>query len=292
MVYMQTKACSFSTYFRICCLFLVIVAGIAQWSSIRGQFKSIYASINEANVYKVKYAENDRVLTTTTSTGTEISDQTTGGHEDENKNENKRTGMPLTNVNKRIYNRPQSDADRSQKLFLQKFRDNLILGKINRTDNTLMAQHTDDVKEISSFQYQREEHKYDEKRPRIVHVWSPYVIGNGTEATEANPFFPLNHAQNVTWESMYRAQQDYNRYNDDAPVHIYCAVLWTDVEKIQNHNPPLCKPGKYNHLVVMNRSTHTEYPSLKPPIHYPFLQDMFAGALNDLQVKDRNHDAG
>ena len=114
----------------------------------------------------------------------------------------------------------------------------------------------------------------------MVHVWSPYVVRHRTSADgggndDDNPFAPLDQAQNVTWESMYRAQQDFELHNDDgSSLTIYCAVLWMDVEIIQRHNPPLCRP---ENIIVLNRSTHTEYPNLSPPIHYPFLQDILQG---------------
>lgn len=103
---------------------------------------------------------------------------------------------------------------------------------------------------------------------RIAHVWSPYVVRDAN----GNPFAPLDQAQNVTWESMYRAQQDFKAHNDDQDtLEIFCAVLWMDVEIIQRHNPPLCRP---ENIVILNRSTSTEYPGLSPQIHYPFLQDI------------------
>jgi hypothetical protein len=111
------------------------------------------------------------------------------------------------------------------------------------------------------------EEKKESKSLRMVHVWSPYVVRTAND----NPFAPLDQAQNVTWESMYRAQQDYVMNSLDGSLQIYCAVLWIDVEIIQRHNPPLCRP---ENIIVLNRSTHTEYPNLSPPIHYPFLQDI------------------
>ena len=71
---------------------------------------------------------------------------------------------------------------------------------------------------------------------------------------------------------MYRAQQHFKANNDDQDtLEIFCAVLWMDVEIIQRHNPPLCRP---ENIVILNRSTSTEYPGLSPHIHFPFLQDI------------------
>jgi hypothetical protein len=106
---------------------------------------------------------------------------------------------------------------------------------------------------------------------KMVHVWSPYVVRVRSSKDKNNIFYPLDQAQNVTWESMYLAQQNFNR-NNEVHVTIYCAVLWMDVEILERHNPPLCQR---DNMIFLNRSTLTEYPDLVPPIHFPFLQDIF-----------------
>jgi hypothetical protein len=136
-------------------------------------------------------------------------------------------------------------------------------------------------KESLEVQQQQEKAEKESNKPlRMVHVWSPYVVrhrgktaDDGNDNDDDNPFAPLDQAQNVTWESMYRSQQDYilHSSHDGSSLTIYCAVLWMDVEILQRHNPPLCRP---EHILVLNRSTHTEYPNVSPPIHYPFLQDI------------------
>jgi hypothetical protein len=38
---------------------------------------------------------------------------------------------------------------------------------------------------------------------RIIHTWSPYVVPSNRNAS-SSIFAPLDQAQNITWESMYR----------------------------------------------------------------------------------------
>jgi hypothetical protein len=96
------------------------------------------------------------------------------------------------------------------------------------------------------------------------------------EVIDADPFAPLNQAQNLTWGSMFRAQKHYKKSmihnqkttDEGGEVKILCAILWMDVELLQK----LCGPEE---TIVLNRSTHTEYPNMSPLIHYPILQDTF-----------------
>jgi hypothetical protein len=107
---------------------------------------------------------------------------------------------------------------------------------------------------------------------RIVHVWSPYVVNVTTNAT-SSLFAPLNQAQNITWASLYRAQDFAKRHLDETylTVRIYCAILWFDVDILQSHEPPLCRP---DNTIVLKRSTATEFVRVTPKVHYPIVQDL------------------
>jgi hypothetical protein len=108
--------------------------------------------------------------------------------------------------------------------------------------------------------------------PKIVlsHVWSPFVVWQNKNIT-ADPYFPLDQAQNVTWGSIWRAKEYYQLQNPGRNLTIYCAILWIDIEVLQKHQPPLCQ---VENTVILERSSHTEYPELLPPIHYPFINDI------------------
>ncbi|KAG7348335.1 hypothetical protein IV203_017040 [Nitzschia inconspicua] len=112
----------------------------------------------------------------------------------------------------------------------------------------------------------------------LSHVWSPYVVWRKQDVPD-DPYFPLDQAQNVTWGSMWRAKQFYETQNPDRNLTIYCAVLWMDVEVLQKHQPPLCQE---ENTIVLDRSTHTEYPDLQPPIHYPFINDILLKAGDEM----------
>ncbi|KAL3922604.1 MAG: hypothetical protein SGILL_002114 [Bacillariaceae sp.] len=108
------------------------------------------------------------------------------------------------------------------------------------------------------------------KKIRFAHVWSPYVVWGKQNETE-DPFYPLDQAQNVTWASMWRAKEFYEERHPGGSINIYCAILWTDLEVLQRHEPPLCTK---DNTLVLERSTQTEYPHIQPAIHYPFVNDM------------------
>jgi hypothetical protein len=112
----------------------------------------------------------------------------------------------------------------------------------------------------------------------LSHVWSPYVVWRKQNETD-DPYYPLDQAQNVTWGSMWRAKQYYERENPGGNLTIYCAILWMDVEVLQNHQPPLCQE---DNTIILDRSTHTEYPDLEPPIHYPFINDILVKAGDEM----------
>jgi uncharacterized small protein (DUF1192 family) len=128
------------------------------------------------------------------------------------------------------------------------------------------------VEEDRKHKRKRKDPPDNDNPPKIVlsHVWSPHVVRQ-TENMLDNPYYPLDQAQNVTWGSMWRAKEYYQRQNPGRNLTIYCAVLWIDVEVLQKHQPPLCQK---ENTVVLERSSHTEYPDLSPPIHYPFINDI------------------
>jgi hypothetical protein len=107
-------------------------------------------------------------------------------------------------------------------------------------------------------------------RIRLTHVWSPYVVWRHQNDTN-DQFFPLDQAQNVTWGSMWRAKEFYETRYPSRTINIYCAILWMDVEILQQHQPPLCTQGN---TLILDRSTLTEYPYIRPKIHYPFVNDI------------------
>jgi hypothetical protein len=71
---------------------------------------------------------------------------------------------------------------------------------------------------------------------------------------------------------MWRAKEYFQRQNPGRNLTIYCAILWIDIEVLQRHQPPLCQ---VENTLILERSAHTEYPELFPPIHYPFINDIF-----------------
>jgi len=114
----------------------------------------------------------------------------------------------------------------------------------------------------------------DDKQPggrgrSLVHVFSPF------HDPSPSPFSPLNHEQ---WGALVSAQQAQDAYasyrlslQTEAAalfdsVIVVCAVVESDIDEIRDTLSPYC-----DHIIVLPRSTGTEYPGLKS---LPFLQDI------------------
>jgi hypothetical protein len=100
----------------------------------------------------------------------------------------------------------------------------------------------------------------ESKRMQLVHVFSPYAVDY------ANPFYPLDRTQNVTFESMKRA---WYAASPDLGVRMYCAVFPSDSHIV---------PDRLFETTYLNRSTFTEYPQLLPPKALPFVDDIIRSA--------------
>lgn len=104
-------------------------------------------------------------------------------------------------------------------------------------------------------------------RHRLVHVISPYVVEDADEAL----FYPLDLNQWATMESIRRAL----RYvpSDVMKVEVVCPISKSDLEALSKAGLPC------HRFVLLERSTRTEYPHLRPKRDLPFISDLIEAAM-------------
>ena len=123
---------------------------------------------------------------------------------------------------------------------------------------------------------------------RIAHVISPFDVTTGKNKTKSSTknrtqlqldydrlFHPNDQAQNVTLGSMIRA---YHHAGDNVQVSLFCAVFPEDQHVVPNTTIRMDltgeEPRSLFQTILLNRSTATEYPNLKPPIKLPFIHEI------------------
>ena len=117
-----------------------------------------------------------------------------------------------------------------------------------------------------------------EVRRRLIHVSSPYHDPSSTD------FAPLDFEQWSMLASVKIAQERFHQQERNADslfdeVVLVCAILEEDASALSEVLPPYCQ-----HVVVMPRSTATEYPYLKPkPL--PFIQDTLDAGINEAMAE-------
>jgi hypothetical protein len=104
---------------------------------------------------------------------------------------------------------------------------------------------------------------------RLIQIVSPYVASK-----EGGDFYPLDLNQWAAMESIRRSLQ--RAPTTVLKVDLICAVSSSE-QWILAHAGLPC-----HRYLVLNRSTHTEYPGLQPHLELPFISDMVDGIIQPL----------